>query len=460
MPLVAIAGRPNVGKSTLFNALVRRSAAITSSVPGTTRDWLEGDMEAGGGRIRIADTCGWGSEGELGRLMDAGLGEMLRSTSMTVMVVDAHAPLQEDELRLANMLRRLGTPALLVLNKCDSPEDDATAWEFSRLGLGAPLPVSAMRHRNLGELRRRIASGLSPDSAATGGEGASPGQAAPRCVLLGQPNVGKSSLFNAILQKPRSLVHAAPGTTRDPVSAMLDLDGRDWELVDTAGVSARWKHSRSRGAPEGDAAEDRQPGNDAGKDAIMRAAQGRSIRSLEGADVVVLLLDVTCPLARQDLRLAQTATRGGAALAVALNKCDLLTDARRRGLRREASEYLVGRFPELGRFPMVFSSAVTGMGLESLAAAVTALSAMRRTRLSPQALADAAYDWPSSGRPWRLRQTGAAPLVFSAAPPPGNKLGPRFVSNRLREAFGLHGVPIFIQFSGGGAAAGRRAEKR
>jgi GTP-binding protein len=416
--LAAIVGRPNVGKSALFNALTRGAGAITSPEPGTTRDWLEGTLDLDGNRITVADTCGWGLKTELGILMDASLDAVLDKASLVLFTVSAKTILQDDEMRLARLIQKSELRILLVCNKCDHPEDDAAAWEYTRLGLGAALPVSAMRNRNLTELRHRIAGII----------GAMPGaleeKTESKCVMIGQPNVGKSSIFNYLLGYRRSLVHPEPGTTRDPVKARMKTGTETWEIVDTAGVARRWKHAHGE---------------------VARDAASRGLRLLEGADAAVLVLDSTVPLGRQDLRLAQEAVRGGAGIAVALNKCDLLNQSDIERLRVEAPPFLAGRFPQVGRFPMLFCSAKTGDGLADLKAAVTELAGLRRIKIPAERLADLAYKWPSSGRAWRIRQIGTAPLVFAVDSPAGIKLGPRFAVNRIREAFGLHGVPVFVK---------------
>ncbi len=431
IPLAAIVGLPNVGKSTLFNVLTRANA-ITSPVPGTTRDWLEGELKTDGNMIHLADTCGWGLQSELGTLMNASLAEVLSHSALAIMVVSARETVRDEEISLIQLLRRRRVATLLVCNKCDRVEDDTAAWEYTHLGLGMPLPVSALKHRNVGELRQRLVAQLSTQHAETACSSLSPagGERGKkiRCVLLGQPNVGKSSLFNATLKRSRSLVHERPFTTRDPVHATATLNGQAWDLVDTAGVTRRKRHMH-------------------GDDTINRDAQSRSLRLLDGADVVVLLLDVTYPLVRQDLRLAQVASQRGASLVCALNKCDLLPPGTLNTLRSEATRYLQARFTQLGRLPILICSAVTGLGLQALQATIIELVKLRNVQVPTEVLVDVAYSWPTTGKPWRIRQTGIAPPAFFVLPPDGVKLGPRFVINRLRDAFGLHGVPIFIRWS-------------
>lgn len=418
-PLIAIAGRPNAGKSTLFNRLAGDALSITSPIPGTTRDWLEAEITVEGKVVRIADSAGWKAGGALGPAMDAGLRRGLEAADAVLYVAAVDMPPHPDDQELTLFLRQLNRPVQLVCNKCDGPESDPAAWEHSRLGLGAPLPVSAMRSRGMAELRARLAGLVLR-------EGSPAENAAARAVILGQPNVGKSSLFNALLKAERSLVHDEPGTTRDPVRAPAVVAGSTWELVDTAGVE---RHGRLAAA-------------------VYRDAQRRSLAALEGTDVCVLVMDLTIPLVRHDLRLARSAIDDGAALAVALNKSDLIASGERKRIVAEAMPFLNERFPGIGRFPVLLTSATTGAGVDALRTAFADLAHTRRIRISRADLADAAHAWPSAGRAWVVRQEDTGPPAFVVTPPPHTRADPRFVMNRLRERFGLHGVPLRVRWGG------------
>ncbi len=418
--IVPILGRANAGKSTLFNLLGEGPRAIISPIPGTTRDRLEGRLA--GSRLRVMDTGGIGSPGELGRRMDNALMEFLPSAAAVLVVVNPGLEISDDERKLAEIIRKEGKPALVVCNKCDKEEDDLRAYEFARLGLGLPLPTSAASGRNIKELRRRVAglvavgeSGEYEDESA---------QVQARCAIIGQPNVGKSSVFNRLLNQDRSLVDSEPGTTRDPVRARLAVSNGMFEIVDTAGVSHRWRKT----------------------EVLQRKSQEISLKTLAGIDVAVLVLDLTVSLARQDLRLIRLAVENGAALAVAMNKADLIPPDRMNELARSSLSYLQKRFPQLGRFPVIFCSAKTGDGMAALPATIGDLFKLRNTMIPKPALAEVAYGWPSSGGAWRISQVGTRPPEFSASSPGGMRHDSRFVANRLRESFGLHGVPILIRW--------------
>lgn len=421
-PLFAIVGRPNVGKSTLFNAITGKAISITSPIPGTTRDWMEAPLIKSTIDVRVADTCGFGMRGAMGSLMDASTEQLLTRSSAVLFVVNPGSPPSQEEMELASHIRKTGLPVITVCNKCDSEREDALMWVYLKMGLGSPLPVSAIAKRNLSELTSRI--GAEAADITDGVKTAPEGRAEARCVLLGQPNVGKSTLFNAMVEENRSLVHDEPGTTRDPVRAVASVGGERWEMVDTAGVGRRWR----------------------GNEAIYREAQARSIKALNGSDVAVLVFDLTVPLVRQDLRLASEIEQRGLGLAVVLNKADLIDKETRNDAENKAAVYLHERFPGLGRFPVIIGSAKNGEGVSELREAVRELDRLRKKRIPAEVLAEISSPWPTSGRPWVVRQMGIEPLSFMANPPQGNRLSSRFVINQLRESFGLHGVPIEVRW--------------
>jgi len=422
-PFIVIVGRPNVGKSTLFNLLAMKPLAITSPLAGTTRDWNVADIELAGYAVKLVDTGGWGGKDGLGQLVGESVAEVLNRSEMVLFLVNPGVALGEADIELARTIRARGIPAIIVCNKCDREDEDALAWQFMRLGLGSPVPFSATQKRNLNELLSRIGGTLASLNTHAGYAGESIERV--RCIFTGQPNVGKSSLFNALLADARSLVHSEPGTTRDPVRATAELGGRDWEIIDTAGVWSRLGRTES----------------------IHRDAQKRGLRAVREGTIAILVLDLTKPFARHDLKLAAVGPRKGVGLVVALNKCDLVPESKASGFLKEASGYLYSRFTDLGRFPIILASAVSGEGIESIKAAISEMARLRESEFTPEALSDVSYSWPTSGRAWKVRQTGTAPPTFSVRVPRGVKPNTRFVVNRLRNGLGLHGVPLVINWS-------------
>ena len=372
--------------------------------------------------MRLVDTGGYGMDGALGKAVDRMVGKVLRNANVVAPMVEAGVTDSDEDLRMAEAVRKLGVPAVVVCNKCDREADDTLSWEHARLGLGAPVPISALRHRNLSELVSALCAAASagqPD----GEDGPDAPATMPRVVILGRPNVGKSSLFNRLSGDERSLVHPEPGTTRDPVSVRAEFAGKSWEVVDTAGVGRGWKHERG---PQGN-------------------AQERSLLAVGKADVVVLVLDLTEQFGRQDLRLASEAVEKGSALAVMLNKADLVPASRLPDEKRKAVEYLHERFHDLGRFPVLVGSALTGEGSRALGEVVSQLSRRRAFRFAPAMLAEACYEWPTPGNAWKVVQSGDSPPTFTVSAPV-SRPDVRFVRNRLRESLQLHGIPIRVRW--------------
>jgi len=432
--VAVLIGRPNVGKSTIFNALVAEERAIVSPEPGTTRDWQEGVVGIGSARIHLVDTGGYGMKGDLGKSVDRIVASVMKRASVIAPVVEAGVADSDEDLRMAEAVRRLGLPSVVICNKCDRESDDDLSWEHARLGLGSPVPISALKHRNLGELAAALAAAaLSGEEGEPSEEDAGSMARDSRVVIMGRPNVGKSSLFNRLSGDERSLVHDQPGTTRDPVLTTAQFAGKSWEMVDTAGVGRGWKWE---GGAQG-------------------SAQAMSLKAVHKADVVVLVLDLGEPLGRQDLRLASEAVEKGAALAVMLNKADLVPTVRLPEEKRKAAEFLHERFAELGRFPVIVGSALSGEGCRALGEAVSQLSRRRVLQFAPGLLVESSFDWPTPGNAWKVVQTGVSPPEFTVSSPVRSP-DPRFVRNRLREALRLHGIPLRIKwFRGPEGGAGR-----
>lgn len=446
LPRVVIAGRPNVGKSTLFNRLARRRLALTADRPGLTRDWLETKVELGGREVVLVDTAGLDdapADAIGARQWERAL-LPLAGADLILFVVDAAAGLSPLDRHFARWLRRLGRPVRLVANKAEKPGARAAAAEAFGLGFGPPLFVSAEHGEGIGELHEAVAEALgagregaeeapSPAPAAAGGEGTAPGAAEVlRLAILGRPNVGKSSLANALFGSERLLTGPEPGLTRDPVRLELtDAEGRI-ELVDTAGVRRRARIT----------------------DPLEKRVVQSTLATLRAAEVVLLAVDAgEGTFHDQDLRLAERIEAEGRALVVGLTKWDLVEKPKILLRRFEAEAE--AKLPQFRGVTLLPLSVRSGLGLERLLPAVRAAKAVWGRRVPTAALnrwleAALARNPPPllAGRRLKLRyitQAGTAPPSFVVFGGRADRLPEayrRYLINGLREAFDLPGTPI------------------
>ena len=434
--IVALVGRPNVGKSTLFNRLTGERRAIVSDQPGLTRDRIYGDVEWAGRAFTVVDTAGLdrvlksSPDGDLPANTQAQARVALRESDVICFVGDAKAGLTAIDREVAEELRRASQPVILVSNKYEGREDRLLGHEFLELGLGDPIRVSALSGSGTGELLDQIVALLPPARPPE----AEPGSLVLRCAIVGRPNVGKSSLLNGILGEERALVSTVAGTTRDPVDTLVQTAEGDVLLVDTAGI--------------------RRPG--ASKDADYYSLL-RALRVVERADVAVLVVDATSPLRAQDRHIAGRARDAGAATLVALNKWDLLDeDARRdRGLVRE----LRAAYDWAPGTPFLFTSALTGRGIGRVLPTAFELAAARARHIPTAELNQfvrAAVDRrpPPSGRAGRRLQIYYAVQARSRVPTFALFVNDpdlmhfsysRYLENQFRERYGFQGVPLRLR---------------
>jgi len=426
MPVLAVVGRPNVGKSTLVNRVLGRRAAVVEDVPGVTRDRVSYDAEWAGRRFRLLDTGGWdpGARGLAARVAaQAELG--VRDADAVLFVVDASVGATDADEAVARVLQRSGRPVVLAANKVDDSRAEADAQALWRLGLGEPHPVSALHGRGSGDLLdvALAALPLGPK------DGFAPVGGPRRVALVGRPNVGKSSLLNRLLGEERVLVDAEAGTTRDPVDSLVQIGTTTYRLVDTAGL--RRKVREASGAEY--------------------FAALRTQQALEAAECAVVLLDAGDPLTEQDQRVLGMAVTAGRALVVAVNKWDLLDPDRHADLERELAS-------DLGRVtwaPRVNISAVTGRAVDRLAPAIERSLAGWEQRVPTGRLnaffAGVTTSTPPPGRSGKIPKVQFA--TQAATRPPRfvifstGFLEPayrRFLERRLREEFGFPGTPIQI----------------
>lgn len=425
-PVLAVVGRPNVGKSTLVNRLLGRREAVVQDTPGVTRDRVAYDGLWAGRRFTVVDTGGWEPDAKGLQASVAAQAEMAMETAdAIVLVVDATVGATATEEAVAKVLRRSKAPVLVAANKVDDERSVAEAAALWSLGLGEPHPVSALHGRGSGDLLDAVLN-VFPDSPRE--EFASAG--GPRRVaLVGKPNVGKSSLLNRLVGEHRAVVDATAGTTVDPVDSMVELGGEVWRFVDTAGLRKRVKTASG----------------------TEYYASLRTKSAIEAAEVAIVLIDASEPLTEQDLRVISTVIDAGRALIIAYNKWDLVDEDRRYQLDKEIDRELVrARWAE-----RVNVSAQTGRAVAKLAPALrTALSSWD-TRISTGQLNSwlnelvAAHPPPVRGgkQPKIMFATQAHPrpptlvLFTTGFLEAGYR---RFLERKFREKFGFTGSPVRI----------------
>jgi len=426
VPVVAVVGRPNVGKSTLVNRILGRRQAVVEDVPGVTRDRVAYDALWNGRRFTVVDTGGWEPDAKDRAAVIAAQAEIAVQTADVVLfVVDAIVGGTDVDEAAVRMLRRGGKPVLLVANKVDDQRTEVDASRLWSLGLGEPFPVSALHGRGSGDLLDAVLAALPEPAPADAERPRGP----RRVALVGRPNVGKSSLLNRLAREERAVVDPVAGTTVDPVDSLVQIGGETWQLVDTAGLRKR-------------------VGQASGTEYY---ASLRTAAAVEAAEVAVVLLDASEPISEQDQRIIGMVADAGRALVLAFNKWDLLDDDRRYQLNREIER-------ELRRVPWAMRlnlSAKTGRAVERLAPALrSALENWERRVPTGQlnqwltALVQATPHPIRGGRAPRVlfaTQAGISPpkfVLFTTGPLDAGYV--RFVERRLREQFEFTGTPIEI----------------
>jgi GTP-binding protein len=437
---VAIIGRPNVGKSTLFNRLVGRHQALVDDLPGVTRDRREGDGRIADLSFRLIDTAGLeeAPPDTLAGRMRAQTERSLDLADVALLVVDARAGLTPVDRHFARWLRRTGKPVVLVANKAEGRAALADLDETYALGLGDPVAISAQHGEGMGELYERLRA-LAPeprlDAAEAAESGAPAGQADRekplQLAIVGRPNVGKSTLVNRLLGEERVLTGPEPGITRDAIAIEWNWGGRPVRLIDTAGMRRRARI----------------------EERLERLSVADTLRAIRFAEVVILVLDAGQPLERQDLTIANLVAEEGRALVLALNKSDLVAD--RTALVKELRERLETALPQLSGVALVPVAGLTGFGLPALMQAVLAADAVWNRRVPTGALnrwlARVQERHPPpliAGRRLRLRymtQVNTRPpsfALFVSRPGELPDTYRRYLINALRRDFDLPGAPI------------------
>ena len=425
LPVVAVVGRPNVGKSTLVNRILGRREAVVEDVPGVTRDRVTYESEWNGRRFLLMDTGGWQRDARgMAAQIAAQAERAMNDADVVLLVVDATVgPLDADE-SVVRVLRKSGVPVLLVANKVDDARTESDAAALWSLGLGEPHAVSALHGRGSGDLLDEVVA-LLPEE----GQGRVRGGGPRRVALLGKPNVGKSSLLNKLAGESRVVVDSVAGTTVDPVDELIVLGGQEWWFVDTAGIRRRVREASGH----------------------EYYASLRTRAALEKSEVALVLVDASEPLAEQDLRLFSLVVETGRALVIAYNKWDLMDEDRQRYLEREIDRELV----QVRWAPRVNVSALTGRHVQKLVPALEEALAGWETRIPTSRLNAflaelvAAHPHPLRGgkQPRILfgTQSGTRPPTFVLFTTGFLEAGyRRFIERRLREEFGFTGTPIRI----------------
>jgi len=434
---VAILGRPNVGKSTLFNRLAGRRLALVDDTPGVTRDRREAEASLGDLRFRVIDTAGLEEDetGSLAARMKAQTERALAEADVALFLIDARAGVTPLDRHFADWLRRATKPVLLVANKAEGALGAAGASEAHALGLGTPLPISAEHGEGLADLY----DALAPYADRAAAEAPPVTRAhALQIAVIGRPNVGKSTLVNRLVGEDRMLTGPEPGITRDAIAIEWQWRGRAMRLIDTAGLRRRPKVE--------------------GK--LEKLSVADTLRAIRFAEVVVLVVDATQLLERQDLALAKLVAEEGRALVLAVNKWDLVED--KRAALATLRDKLEFSLPQLAGLGAVTLSAITGAGVARLLPAVLAAEAAWNKRIPTNALnrllAEAQQRHPPplvAGRRLRLRymtQANVRPPTFALfASKPGElpESWRRYLTNLLRQTFDLPGVPIRVMLRKG-----------
>ncbi len=432
LPLVAVVGRPNVGKSTLVNRVVERGDAIVESVPGVTRDRNYFTANWRGRDFRIVDTGGLDpvSEDGLTRAVGEQAMRAVEEADLVLMMVDAAEGLTAADEEVAEVLRRAGKPTILVANKVDNQRREEEALEWYSLGMGEPWPVSAMHGRNIGDLLDAVVEGLpKPEEGEKEGE-----REIPETVvaIVGRPNVGKSTLFNRLIREQRSIISEIPGTTRDAVDTLVEVEGKPYRFIDTAG----WRR-RSRV-----------------REGVEFYSLVRVWRAIDRAQVVLLVVDASQGVTEQDQRIAARIRDDGRACVVILNKWDRVKG---EGDPREAYEGAREELRHLSWAPFLRVSGLTGAGVQRILPAIDRVKGNWESRVQTAHLNEMLHrvlgQTPPPSRKGKrmqiyyLTQARTAPpqfVFFVNRPDLADPSYQRFLERKIRESFDFEGSPVRI----------------
>jgi GTPase len=435
-PTVAIVGRPNVGKSTLFNRILGGRPAIVSERPGTTRDRHFGDAEWQGRRFWLVDTGGLvpDSEDSMDRAIRRQVEFALAESDVILFVVDGREGVNPVDRAIAERLRKAGRPVLLAVNKLDNLEHSTEHYAFYALGFGDSLGVSAAVGKGSGDLLDAVVERLPPFDPAEA-------ESAIHVAVVGRPNVGKSSLVNRLLGEERHLVAPEPGTTRDAIDSVLRFQGKILNFIDTAGLRRRAKV----------------------EDDLEFYSTLRTERAIERAQVCVLVVDATLGMHNQDLRIATQAWDRGAGLIIVVNKWDLVAE-KDANTARQGQEALIAKAPFLRYVPFVYVSALTGQRVRKILEMITDVAASRELRVPTSEVNKILTELVERNAPPQkpgeevkllyASQIGTAPptlAIVSNRPDEVPESYQRYLVHGFRQAWPFSGSPLRLKFTRRGA---------
>ena len=428
-PVVAIVGRPNVGKSTLVNRILGRREAIVEERPGVTRDRKEVECEWLGHHFRLLDTGGWMADGDdLDDKVTAQSEQAMREADVVLFVLDSTVGVTPDDQQVANLLRRSSIPVLVVANKVDDVSHEAAVWELLGLGMGDPFPVSALHGRGTGDLLDALIA-LLPEGSDVDEPDDIDDDAAEKMYsvsLVGRPNVGKSTLFNRLIGEERSVVHDRPGTTRDAIDTIVETESGPIRFVDTAGMRRKSRIDED----------------------TEYYSTVRALKAVDKSDVALLVIDATAGITHQDQRLAERVDGAGCPIVILLNKWELLSTDQREKIAEDVERKL----SFLADPPVLRISALTGKGVNRLWPALQTAVGEYRTRIPTREVnkviraAQAAQPAPHGARVLYATQGATDPptfTLFSNREVPTTYL--RYLERSLREAFSLGSTPIKLR---------------
>jgi GTP-binding protein len=428
LPMVAIVGRPNVGKSTLLNRIIGRREAIVEELPGVTRDRKEVEAEWIGRHFRLVDTGGWMPGGSaLDEKVSRQSEQAIKEADALILVTDVSMGITEEDARIAELLQTATQPVFVVANKVDDPSREALMWELLGLGLGNPWPVSALHGLGTGDMLDALVAALpEPDGDEDAEPQAADGDRVFAVALVGRPNVGKSTLFNRLIGEDRSVVHDMPGTTRDAIDTIVETPDGPIKFVDTAGMRRKSRIEES----------------------TEYFSFVRALQAVDSSDVALLVIDATEGVTHQDQRLAERIDAAGCPIVILLNKWELLGTEERAAVTYDVGQKLAF----LGESEVIRISALTGRNVHRLLPALADTIEGYHKRVPTRRVNDVVFAAQSSqpaphgARILYATQGATDPPTFTLF---ANKELPatylRYIERRLREAFDLGATPIKLR---------------